>query len=47
MKTSKYNIDPKKIFEFSEADLKRYIRMGWKSIESKIRRTRKNEFETS
>ena len=44
MKTSKYNIDPKKIFEFSEADLKRYIKMGWKSIESKIRRTRKNEF---
>lgn len=44
MKVSKYLIDPGEIYQFTEAGLKTYIRGSWKSIESKIRRTMKNEF---
>lgn len=44
MKVSKYLIDPKEIYQFTEAGLKTYIKGSWKSIESKIRRTMKNEF---
>lgn len=44
MKNSKYAVDPQEVFMMSEAELKEYIRKGWKSIESKVRRTRKNEF---
>lgn len=44
MKISKYAVDPQSIFRMQEADLKKYIRGAWKSIESKIRRTRKSEF---
>ena len=41
---SKYAVDPSKIFQMSDAELKQYIRGGYKTIESKIRRTRKSEF---
>lgn len=44
MKVSKYLIDPGELYQFTEAGLKTYIRGSWKSIESKIRRTMKNEF---
>lgn len=44
MKNSKYAVDPQEVFMMSEEELKEYIRKGWKSIESKVRRTRKNEF---
>lgn len=44
MQISKYLIDPGELYQFTEAELKQYIRGSWKSIESKIRRTRKNEF---
>lgn len=44
MKNSKYAVDPQEVFMMSETELKEYIRKGWKSIESKVRRTRKNEF---
>ena len=44
MKVSKYLIDPGEIYQFTEAGLKTYIKGSWKSIESKIRRTMKNEF---
>lgn len=44
MKNSKYAVDPQEVFMMSEDELKEYIRKGWKSIESKVRRTRKNEF---
>lgn len=43
-KKSKYAVDPKEIYKMSESELKVYIRDGWKSIDSKIRRTKKNEF---
>jgi hypothetical protein len=41
---SKYAVDPSKIFQMSDAELKQYIRGGYKTIESKIRRTKRNEF---
>jgi len=41
---SKYAIDPSRIFQMSDAELKQYIRGGYKTIESKIRRIRKSEF---
>lgn len=44
MQISKYLIDPGELYQFTEAELKQYIKGSWKSIESKIRRTRKNEF---
>ena len=44
MKNSKYAVDPQEFYMMSEEELKEYIRKGWKSIESKVRRTRKNEF---
>lgn len=44
MKVSKYAIDPGQIFSMTETELKGYIKGAWKSIESKIRRTRKSEF---
>lgn len=44
MQISKYLIDPGEIYQFTETELKQYIKGSWKSIESKIRRTRKNEF---
>lgn len=44
MKNSKYAVDPQEVFMMSETELKEYIRKGWKSIESKVRRTRKNEY---
>lgn len=42
-KVSKYAIDPSLIFKMEDEELKQYIRQGYKSIESKIRRTRRNE----
>ena len=44
MKVSKYAIDPSEIYQMSESELKRYIKGGWKSIGTKIRRTSKSEF---
>lgn len=44
MKISKYAVDPGEIYKMSESELKVYIRSSWKSIESKVRRTRKSEF---
>ena len=44
MRKSQYAIDPAEIFQKSESELKIYIRSSWKSIESKIRRTKKSEF---
>lgn len=44
MRVSKYAVDPGTIFHKTEAELREYIRGGWKSIESKIRRTSKSEF---
>ena len=44
MKKSQYAIDPSEIYQKSESELKAYIRSSWKSIESKIRRTKKSEF---
>lgn len=44
MRVSKYAIDPSEIFKMKENELKKYIRSGWKSIETKIRRTKKSEF---
>lgn len=44
MKQSKYIKAPSEIFNMSENELKDYLKKGWKSIESKIRRTRKSEF---
>ena len=44
MKTSKYAIDPKEIFSMKEQQLRSYIKLGWKSIQTKIRRTKKSEF---
>lgn len=44
MKKSKYAVDPQEVFMMSEQDLKQYIKKGWKSIESKIRRTSKSEY---
>lgn len=44
MRISKYSIHPKQIFSMEETELKQYIRGAWRSIESKIRRTRKSEF---
>lgn len=44
MKVSKYLIDPGEIYQFTEAGLKTYIKGSWQTIESKIRRTMKNEF---
>lgn len=44
MKISKYAVDPGEIYKMPESELKVYIRSSWKSIESKVRRTRKSEF---
>lgn len=44
MKTSKYAIDPREIFSMKEQQLRSYIKLGWKSIQTKIRRTKKSEF---
>lgn len=44
MKTSKYAIDPEEIFSMKEQQLRSYIKLGWKSIQTKIRRTKKSEF---
>lgn len=44
MQISKYLIDPGELYQFTETGLKTYIKGSWKSIESKIRRTMKNEF---
>lgn len=44
MKISKYAIDPKEIFSMKEQQLRSYIKLGWKSIQTKIRRTKKSEF---
>lgn len=44
MKTSKYAIDPQEIFSMKEQQLRSYIKLGWKSIQTKIRRTKKSEF---
>lgn len=44
MRKSQYAIDPSKIYQKSESELRSYIRSSWKSIESKIRRTKKSEF---
>jgi len=44
MRKSQYAIDPSEIYQMSESNLKTYIRSSWKSIESKIRRTKKSEF---
>lgn len=44
MKVSKYAIHPKEIFSKTDRELREYIKGAWKSIESKIRRTRKSEF---
>lgn len=44
MRKSQYAIDPSEIYKKSESELKVYIRSSWKSIESKIRRTKKSEF---
>lgn len=44
MRVSKYAVDPSQIFKMKENELKKYIRSGWKSIETKIRRTKKSEF---
>ena len=44
MRKSQYAIDPSEIYQKSESELKAYIRSSWKSIESKIRRTKKSEF---
>ena len=44
MRKSQYAIDPSEIYQMSESDLRTYIRSSWKSIESKIRRTKKSEF---
>ena len=42
---SKYAVDPSKIFQMSDAELKQYIRGGYKKrISSKIRRTKRSEF---
>lgn len=44
MTGSKYALDPSEIFQMTEPELKQYIRGGWKSISTKIRRTSKSEF---
>jgi hypothetical protein len=44
VKTSKYAIDPEEIFSMKEQQLRSYIKLGWKSIQTKIRRTKKSEF---
>ena len=44
MKVSKYAVDPSEIYQMNEAELKSYIKGGWKSIGTKIRRTSKSEF---
>lgn len=44
MKQSKYIKSPSEIFNMTVDELKDYLKKGWKSIESKIRRTRKSEF---
>lgn len=44
MKVSKYAIDPSEIFQMTEPELKQYVKGGWKSIGTKIRRTSKSEF---
>lgn len=44
MKQSKYIKSPTEIFNMSTNELKDYLRKGWKSISSKIRRIRKSEF---
>ena len=44
MKVSKYAIDPSEIYQMNESELKSYIKGGWKSIGTKIRRTSKSEF---
>ena len=44
MRVSKYAIDPAEIFSKTDRELREYIKGAWKSIESKIRRTRKSEF---
>ena len=44
MRVSKYAIDPSEIFSKTDRELMEYIKGAWKSIESKIRRTRKSEF---
>lgn len=44
MKVSKYAIDPSEIYQMSESELKGYIKGGWKSIGTKIRRTSRSEF---
>lgn len=44
MRVSKYAIDPSEIFSKTDRELREYIKGAWKSIESKIRRTRKSEF---
>lgn len=44
MRKSQYAIDPSEIYQMSESDLRTYVRSSWKSIESKIRRTKKSEF---
>lgn len=43
-KVSKYAVKPAAIFMMEDEDLKQYIRQGYKTIETKIRRTRRNEF---
>lgn len=44
MKVSKYAVDPSEIYQMSESELKNYIKGGWKSIATKIRRTSRSEF---
>lgn len=44
MKVSKYAVDPSEIYQMNEAELKSYIKGGWKSIGTKIRRTSRSEF---
>jgi len=44
VKQSKYIKAPSEIFNMTTDELKDYLRKGWKTIETKIRRTRKSEF---
>lgn len=43
-RVSKYAIDPSIIFRMEYEELKQYIRGGYKTIESKIRRTKRSEY---
>lgn len=44
MKQSKYIKPPSEIFSMTVDELKSYLRSGWKSISTKIRRTKQSEF---